>query len=60
MYSLAIFARKTFLYDKALQKIAWTMLGKPANQNQLELFKATLKQIIDPKHPLLILAKAIP
>ena len=36
------------------------MLGKPAHQDQLELFKATLKQIIDPKHPLLILAKAIP
>ena len=36
------------------------MLGKPTHQDQLELLKATLKQIIDLKHPLLILAKAIP
>ena len=36
------------------------MLGKPPNQDQLELFKANLKQILDPKHPLLILAEAIP
>ncbi|MCG8386952.1 MAG: transposase [Cytophagales bacterium] len=36
------------------------MLGKAPNQDQRELFKATLKQIIDPKHPLAILAQAIP
>ena len=36
------------------------MLGKPTNQDQFELLKATLQQIIDPKHSLLILAKAIP
>lgn len=36
------------------------MLGKAPNQDQLALFKATLKQIIDPKHPLVSLAHAIP
>ena len=36
------------------------MLGKAPNQHQIDLFKATLKQIIDPKHPLVSLAHAIP
>ena len=36
------------------------MLGKQPNQDQLDLFKATLKQIIDPNHPLVSLAHAIP
>ena len=36
------------------------MLGKSPNQHQLDVFKATLKQIIDPNHPLVSLAHAIP
>lgn len=36
------------------------MLGEAPNQQQIDLFKAALKQIIDPKHPLVILAQAIP
>ena len=36
------------------------MLGKAPHQHQLDLFKATLKQIINPKHPLVSLAHAIP
>ena len=51
---------KPSFYYKILPEIPLTMLGKAANQQQLELFKATLKQIIDPKHPLVILAQHIP
>ena len=36
------------------------MLGKAPNQQQFDLFKPTLKQIIDPNHPLVSLAHAIP
>ena len=36
------------------------MLGKAPNQHQFDVFKATLKQIIDPNHPLVSLAHAIP
>ena len=36
------------------------MFGKSPNQHQLNLFKATLKQIIDPNCPLVSLAHAIP
>ena len=36
------------------------MLGKSPNQHQFDLFKATLKQIINPNHPLVSLAHAIP
>ena len=36
------------------------MLGKAPHQQQFDLFKATLKQIINPKHPLVILAQHIP
>ena len=36
------------------------MLGKSPNQHQIDLFKATLKQIINPNHPLVSLAHAIP
>ena len=36
------------------------MLGKAPNQHQFDLFKPTLKQIIDPNHPLVSLAHAIP
>ena len=36
------------------------MLGKQPNQDQLDLFKANLKQIINPNHPLVSLAHAIP
>ena len=36
------------------------MLGKSPNQHQLDVFKAALKQIIDPNHPLVSLAHAIP
>ena len=36
------------------------MLSKSPNQHQFDLFKPTLKQIIDPNHPLVSLAHAIP
>ena len=36
------------------------MLGKAPNQHQVDLFKPTLKQIINPNHPLVSLAHAIP
>ena len=36
------------------------MLGKSPNQHQFDLFKPTLKQIIDPNHSLVTLAHAIP
>ena len=36
------------------------MLGKAPNQHQIDLFKPTLKQIIDPNHPLVSLAHPIP
>lgn len=32
------------------------MLGKAPDQNQLDCFNATLKQIINPNHPLVMLA----
>ena len=45
---------------KPCKKILLAILGKSPNQHQIDLFKATLKQIIDPNHPLVILAQAIP
>ncbi len=36
------------------------MLGKSPSQDQTDLFKSSLKQLINPKHPLVILAGAIP
>ena len=36
------------------------MLGKSPDQNQMNLFRGTLKEFINPQHPLVILADKIP
>ena len=36
------------------------MLGKEKNPGQIELFRASLQQILNPKHPLILLAKLVP
>jgi len=36
------------------------MLGKSPDQNQMNLFRGTLKEFINPEHPLVILADRIP
>ncbi len=36
------------------------MLGKAPNQDQFDSFKTNLKQLINPKHPLIVLAHTIP
>ncbi len=36
------------------------MIGKSPNQNQINMFKSTLKQIINPRHSLVLLADEMP
>ena len=36
------------------------LIGKSPDQNQLNMFKSTLKQIINPEHSLVLLADEIP
>jgi len=36
------------------------LIGKSPNQNQINMFKSTLKQIINPRHSLVLLADEMP
>lgn len=46
---------KPYPLYKTLQRISLAMLGKAPDKNLLDCLKPTLKQIINPKHPRLLL-----